>query len=140
MTTEDTANVNSDQLPWVNLCLSGGGFRATLFHLGVVRLLLDAGLLAQVRHIHSVSGGSILAAHLVSRWPDYVKSGETFRAAAKDLIRLAQSDLRGAMVWRSYRSPTDLLETYYSNYLFGPRRLKDLKGQKRPALSLSRPI
>jgi hypothetical protein len=31
-----------------------------LFHLGVVRLLFDAGLLSRVRHINAVSGGSIL--------------------------------------------------------------------------------
>ena len=29
----------------LGLALSGGGFRATLFHLGVVRFLRDAGLL-----------------------------------------------------------------------------------------------
>ncbi len=45
----------------LGLSLSGGGFRATLFHLGVVRLLRDAKLLKNVTHVCSVSGGSILA-------------------------------------------------------------------------------
>ena len=32
----------------IGLALSGGGFRATLYHLGLVRFLRDAGLLSQV--------------------------------------------------------------------------------------------
>ena len=41
----------------VALCLSGGGFRATFFHLGVVRLLAEIGWLQHVRYVFSVSGG-----------------------------------------------------------------------------------
>src|SRR5260370_6541283 len=46
----------------IALCLSGGGFGATLFHLGVMRGLQRAGLLEHVETIAAVSGGSILAA------------------------------------------------------------------------------
>ena len=46
------------------LALSGGGFRATLYHLGVIRYLRDSGGLQHVSDIAAVSGGSILAAHL----------------------------------------------------------------------------
>lgn len=56
----------------VALCLSGGGFRAALFHLGALRRLNEYGLLGQVDTISSVSGGSILFAHLAERlrpWP-----------------------------------------------------------------------
>ena len=56
----------------VALCLSGGGFRAALFHLGAVRRLNECGILSRVDTISSVSGGSILAAHLanaVGAWP-----------------------------------------------------------------------
>lgn len=54
------------------LCLSGGGFRAALFHLGAVRRLNEVGCLSQVDTVSSVSGGSILAAHLATHvrpWP-----------------------------------------------------------------------
>jgi NTE family protein len=50
------------------LCLSGGGFRATLFHLGVVRRLNELGVLAKLSTITSVSGGSILNGVLATRW------------------------------------------------------------------------
>jgi predicted acylesterase/phospholipase RssA len=49
--------------PRLGLALSGGGFRATLFHLGVLRRLAELDLLRDVSVISSVSGGSILAAH-----------------------------------------------------------------------------
>ena len=57
----------------IALCLSGGGYRAALFHLGTVRRLNELGILSRVATISSVSGGSILAAHLaetIRPWPD----------------------------------------------------------------------
>jgi NTE family protein len=54
------------------LCLSGGGFRAALFHLGALRRLNELGILSKVTTISSVSGGSILSAHLATTlnpWP-----------------------------------------------------------------------
>lgn len=50
--------------------LSGGGYRAALFHLGVMRALHEARILADVQTVSSVSGGSILAGFLA-----VVKSG-----------------------------------------------------------------
>lgn len=50
------------------LCLSGGGFRATLFHLGSLRRLNELGALANIDTITSVSGGSITNGVLASRW------------------------------------------------------------------------
>lgn len=43
------------------LCLSGGGYRAALFHLGAVRRLNELGILAGLRTVSGVSGGSIVA-------------------------------------------------------------------------------
>jgi len=60
----------------VALCLSGGGFRAALFHLGALRRLNELGILSDVDTISAVSGGSILAAHLVERIPDWPNKGE----------------------------------------------------------------
>jgi NTE family protein len=48
----------------IGLCLSGGGFRAALFHLGALRRLHELGILQRIRWISSVSGGSIIAGHL----------------------------------------------------------------------------
>jgi NTE family protein len=56
----------------VALCLSGGGYRAALHHLGGLTRLNELGVLARVDTISAVSGGSIFAAFLAQRlrpWP-----------------------------------------------------------------------
>jgi len=58
------------------LCLSGGGYRAALFHLGAVRRLNELGILSKVATISSVSGGSILSAHLTQTIPSWPQPGE----------------------------------------------------------------
>src|SRR5208337_2719603 len=45
------------------LALSGGGFRASLFHIGVLARLAEMDLLRHVEVISCVSGGSILGAY-----------------------------------------------------------------------------
>ena len=55
----------SDQT--IALCLSGGGFRAALFHLGALRRLHELGILERTTTISSVSGGSIVAGFLADR-------------------------------------------------------------------------
>lgn len=54
------------------LCLSGGGYRAALFHLGALRRLNELGLLARARTVSGVSGGSLTTNLLAApelRWP-----------------------------------------------------------------------
>jgi NTE family protein len=48
------------------LCMSGGGDRAALFHLGALRRLNELGVLSKVDTFTSVSGGSIMAAQLAT--------------------------------------------------------------------------
>ena len=60
------------------LCLSGGGFRAALFHLGALRRLNELGVLSKVDTITSVSGGSILAAHLATQVRPWPEQGTSF--------------------------------------------------------------
>ncbi len=81
----------------IGLALSGGGFRASLYHLGLVRFLRDAKILPNVTHITSVSGGSIFAAHLALNWGRYNGSDSEFdcgsvRAAGLRSPRRSQSD------------------------------------------------
>ena len=66
----------------ITLALSGGGFRATLFHLGVIKLLQATEMLERVKAITAVSGGSIMATHLVHNWEKYVDDA-SFNDAAK---------------------------------------------------------
>ena len=63
--------------PGIGLCLSGGGYRAMLFHLGSLLRLLEVGYfsgsgipseLGKLERISSVSGGSITSAVLGQSW------------------------------------------------------------------------
>lgn len=47
----------------IGLALSGGGFRASLFHIGVMARLAEMDVLRCVETLSTVSGGSILGAH-----------------------------------------------------------------------------
>lgn len=117
----------------IGLALSGGGFRATLYHLGLVRFLRDAKILPSVTHITSVSGGSIFAAHLVLNWSRYNGSDSEFDAAAAELLAFVRLDVRNRIVrrcpfamlapWprRLHRrlTRTGLLQSSYENFLYG---------------------
>lgn len=74
--------------------MSGGGFRATLFHLGALRRLNELGLLKWMDTISSVSGGSIINGlctftfngnQSIKRSFDYTSKG-ILAGAWKDLI------------------------------------------------------
>jgi predicted acylesterase/phospholipase RssA len=58
----------------IGLALSGGGFRASIFHLGVIRRLEELGIMPEVSVISSVSGGSIIAAYYACRMEDKLRS------------------------------------------------------------------
>lgn len=47
----------------VGLALSGGGFRASLYHLGVLARMAECDMLRSVEVLSTVSGGSIVGAH-----------------------------------------------------------------------------
>jgi predicted acylesterase/phospholipase RssA len=52
----------------IALCLSGGGYRAMLFHVGSLWRLNELGMLPKLARISSVSGGSITAGVLGHKW------------------------------------------------------------------------
>src|SRR5678815_1302141 len=61
----------------IALCLSGGGFRAALFHLGAVRRLYELGILDEVETVVAVSGGSMTGAFLAARHDQWWRCGLT---------------------------------------------------------------
>ena len=76
--------------------------RAALFHLGGLRRLNELGVLSRIDAISSVSGGSIMAAHLADRvrpWPeagDRLDASEWNSRVAEPFYALASRDLRMA--------------------------------------------
>lgn len=89
----------------VGLALSGGGFRASLFHLGVLARLAEMDVLRSVEVLSTVSGGSIVGAHyylevrkLLQAKPDSEITREDYidivRQLHRDFLEGVQQNLR----------------------------------------------
>lgn len=103
----------------IALALSGGGIRAMVFHLGVLRHLAERGLLESVERISTVSGGSLLVGLLLQqngmRWPTSERflsySLPALQAAlcARSLQWGAARQLLNPLNWRFLLSRANLL-------------------------------
>ena len=86
------------------IAFSGGGFRATLFHLGVARRLLELGLLDRTEFISGTSGGAIFAAYLLSKWPKEVAwtAAHFEREVQRSLLEaITKRNFRMSFLWRT---------------------------------------
>ena len=114
----------------IGLALSGGGFRATLFHLGALWRLNELALLQSVTRVSTVSGGSILAGLMAVRWTRLNFEGgvaTNFREEIANPIWRFCS--RGIDVWAALGSllpGVNLLERHYRRHLVGLATLQDL--------------
>jgi len=71
----------------IALALSGGGYRAVLFHCGALLRLNQLGVLPQLARISSVSGGSITSGLLAAKWSRLTPDGNgTFTNLAAEVI------------------------------------------------------
>lgn len=124
----------------IGLCLSGGGFRATLFHLGALRRLHELGVLAKLWTISSVSGGSIAAAHLATRasWPIALSGAEWEERIGAPLRTLTRRNFRTPplltrlLPWNWFRRSA-AVETLARSF---ERRLTPLALGELPALPM----
>ena len=98
----------------IALCLSGGGYRAALFHLGGIRRLHELGVLPRLAYVSSVSGGSIAAGFLaraIARAPAGVitdfdaEFARPLREFTRRNIR-TPAILRRLLPWNWFRSDT----------------------------------
>ncbi len=113
----------------IGLALSGGGFRAAAFHLGVFRKLDALGLLDKVDLISCVSGGSIAGAVLAMGWGDRKAAIEKLDAYLRTRS-IAVASVIGGLV-DPFASRTDKLADSYDRDLFGGKTLGDLDGGPR---------
>ncbi|HEV2861993.1 MAG TPA: tetratricopeptide repeat-containing protein [Pyrinomonadaceae bacterium] len=74
----------------VGLGLSGGGFRASLFHIGVLAKLAELDALRSVEVISCVSGGSIVGAHYYLELRRLLQSKPDDRITREDYIDIVQ--------------------------------------------------
>jgi NTE family protein len=122
----------------VGLCLSGGGYRAMLFHVGSLWRLYEAGLLADCTRITSVSGGSITSGVLALAWselgvndPDQARFVELVVSPIQKMASKTidiPAGISGILLPGNISSK---VEKYYIKYLYGEKTLQDLPDQPR---------
>ena len=126
--------------PGIGIALSGGGYRAMLFHAGALARINELGLLSRAQRIASVSGGSIIAGHLALSWTalgaaDAKGMSAKFKTVVVEPI-LAFSRhsidvvdaLTGLLPWTS---ASDQVVQSYDKYLFGKKTLQQMPDTPR---------
>jgi NTE family protein len=97
----------------IGLALSGGGFRATGFHLGVLARLAEENRLEDVAFLSTVSGGSLCIGLVYASndfdWPTSSDFIDDVVPKARKL--LTTQDLQSRLLERVLRSPLSIFET-----------------------------
>jgi NTE family protein len=124
--------------PGVALCLSGGGYRAMLFHAGAIWRLNQLGYLPKLKRVSSVSGGSITNGVLAMNWTklryDDGVAGNLDEQFVQPLRKLASKTIDKSSVFKGILLPgtiADRITDAYRDHVFGKTRLKDLPDEPR---------
>ncbi|MEI7701261.1 MAG: patatin-like phospholipase family protein [Planctomycetia bacterium] len=129
--------MSDDQKPKIRegiaLCLSGGGYRAMMFHVGVLIRLNELGVMKKLARISSVSGGSITAAVLGMNWKKLTFDKNGVATNLKELLtnpiqKMAATSVDtqsvlGGVFWRGCVS--DWVASRYAEILFDHSTLQD---------------
>lgn len=137
----------------IAICLSGGGYRAMLFHTGVFWRLVEAGYLGskQLKRVSSVSGGSITSAMLGLKWSN-LELGTTqavnnyVHEVVEPIRRLAGKSLAEQSFSGVFKligniilpgSINSHLADSYAEHLFGDASIKALPSDPRFVINAS---
>jgi NTE family protein len=118
----------------VALCLSGGGYRAMVFHLGVLMRLNEVGLLPEIKRFSSVSGGSITAGVLAMNWSKLRFDDNVAANFAHEVVvplrRMAATRVDVSAIVTGVvlpgKSVSERVANAYRRHLFGHTTLQDL--------------
>ena len=112
----------------IGLALSGGGFRAAAFHLGVFEKLKELNLLDKIDLLTCVSGGSIAGGYLALNWnnPNVLEEIENYLKTRSIAV---SSFLAG--IFDPFETRLEKLAEAYDDDLFQEKTLNDLKAGPR---------
>jgi NTE family protein len=126
----------------IALCLSGGGYRAMLFHLGALWRLNELGYLPKLARISSVSGGSITAGVLGHRWAKLAFVNDVAAQFTNEVVAairtMAGQNVDVGDVVKGIFLPGSIGEKVaasYNQYLFNHATLQDLPDTPRFVLN-----
>ncbi len=114
----------------IGLALSGGGFRATLFHLGTLWRINEIGMLPSLSAISAVSGGSLIAGLLAIRWERLRFRNDVATQFAEQVVgptlKLCGIDVDLKSIILGLLAGSRTLEGFYEKHLVGKATLQDL--------------
>jgi predicted acylesterase/phospholipase RssA len=111
----------------LGLALAGGGFRASLFHLGVLRRMAELDLLRSVEVLSTVSGGSIIGALYILLLKNKFSeigpslSQKHYEAIIEKLDNILVAGIKENLRTRLFMNPFELLRVLVSSYSLGKR-------------------
>lgn len=123
----------------IALCLSGGGYRAMVFHVGALMRLNELGYLPRLARVSSVSGGSITAGVLALNWgklkfDDTGVAHDLQSAVIAPIRNLASKTIDATAIVEGLLLPgtvADKIRAAYQQYLFGHATLQDITDSPR---------
>jgi predicted acylesterase/phospholipase RssA len=145
-TEKDPVNIEIKKDGKMGLALSGGGFRASLFHIGVLASLAENDALKNVEIISCVSGGSIIGAYYYLKLKKVLEENtddcinrnhylQIVKEIEKDFLLGVQQNLRMRifsnllrnfkMIWDKHYSRSHRIGELYENYFYKALTGKD---------------
>ncbi len=117
--------------PGIALCLSGGGYRAMLFHLGMLWRLNELQYLPKLKRISSVSGGSITSGVLAMSWKNLQFNAEgcatNFDLITQPISRMASTSIDvSSVISGIFGGVSHDVAKHYHDLLYGNTTLQDL--------------
>ena len=121
----------------IALCLSGGGYRAMLFHLGALWRLNELQYLPKLSRVSSVSGGSITSGALALHWKNLGFDANGF---ALNFDQQLTQPIRGmasqsvdisSIVGGIFGGVSKHVQDHYNKYLYTHAKLQDIADSPR---------
>src|SRR5215471_7202122 len=121
----------------IALCLSGGGYRAMLFHLGALWRLNELQYLPKLSRVSSVSGGSITSGALALNWKNLGFDSNGF---ALNFDKQLTQPIRGmasesidvsSIVAGVFGGVSKHVQNHYNKYLYNHAKLQDIADAPR---------
>jgi NTE family protein len=129
---QDTPGEPAKPSPGIALSLSGGGYRAMLFHLGSLWRLNEFCYLPKLNWLSSVSGGSITSATLAQNWSKLGfdangRAANFEQQVTQPLRKMAGKTIDAPSLFEGFiEGASNVVAQHYKTYLFGDTTLQNL--------------
>ena len=126
MASDDPRDNNTQPRDKLGLALAGGGFRASLFHVGVLRRMAEQDLLRYLEVLSTVSGGSIVGALYILLLKRELENKALLTQAdylkiINDLEQRLCTAIKKNLRMRLLMNPFGILRVMLSGYSLGQR-------------------